>query len=266
MTINRPTLLIIEDNTMIAEYLVGILEGAGYVPLQAATLAEARRQLASCDIDLCLCDRHLPDGDSVELLPAMAGLPAILLSASAADSPQQPLLDAGFVEVLAKPCEPERLCRVIARTLAAWPRASRDTAAATPGPSSAALTAAAGTDSHTFASNPGDPLPVLDDSAALRMCGADAEAMIALRRLLADELPPLRQAVAGLISAGPDQRRQLAGELHKLAASTAWCGATELGHYCRHLHEALNRTDQPVPDAANALLAALDRLARALPA
>ena len=260
---------------MIAEYLVGVLEGAGYMPLQAATLAEARRQLASCEIDLCLCDRHLPDGDSVELLPAMAGIPAILLTAAAAESPRQPLLDAGFVDVLGKPCEPERLIHVIARTLAAAPRTGRGDTGTAAHAASDLPTAAAGSAEDNAEDNAEDSandnahcgeLPVLDDGAALRMCGDDAEAMVALRRLLVDELPPIRQAVAGLVSAGPQQRRHLAGELHKLAASAAWCGATELGHHCQHLHEQLNRSDQPVPNAANNMLDALERLAQALPA
>jgi len=263
-------LLIIEDNTMIAEYLVGILEGAGYVPLQAATLAEARRLLASCEIDLCLCDRHLPDGDSVELLPAMTGIPAVLLTAAAAESPRQALLDAGFVEVLAKPCEPERLCRVIARTLAAARADNPARAGASshapidlPATASASANTSANTDADDSASC-GD-LPVLDDGAALLMCGNDAEAMVALRRLLADELPPIRKAVAGLVSASSQQRLHLAGELHKLAASAAWCGATEMGHHCNRLQRELTTSRRPVSDSAGDLLDALDRLAQALP-
>lgn len=252
---------------MIAEYLVGILEGAGYLPLQAATLAEARRQLVSCHIDLCLCDRHLPDGDSVELLPAMAGIPAILLTAGGAEVPHSRLIAAGFAHVLLKPCEPERLCQVIARTLA-QARPASPSAGSVPAdaPGHGPLLAPARPAPADVA--PAD-LPVLDDGAALSMCGDDAEAMVALRRLLVDELPPIRQAVARLAVAGPQQRHHLAGELHKLAASAAWCGASELAHHCDRLQRELTA---PGPEAGSdtrdgvaGMLAALDRLARALP-
>jgi two-component system KDP operon response regulator KdpE len=82
------------------------LRGAGV--LEAATLAEARRILASETIDLLLLDVHLPDGLGLDLAAELRGdipdRPAILaLTASVLPADQQAALDAGCDAFLAKP-------------------------------------------------------------------------------------------------------------------------------------------------------------------
>jgi CheY-like chemotaxis protein len=63
-----PLILAVEDEPRNAALLREILRRAGY-PLQVTeTLALARAWLADHDPDLILLDRHLPDGDGLELV------------------------------------------------------------------------------------------------------------------------------------------------------------------------------------------------------
>jgi CheY-like chemotaxis protein len=80
----------------------------GAVVLEAPTLAEARRILASEAIDLLLLDVHLPDGLGLDLAAEVRGdmpdRPAILaLTASVLPADQRAALDAGCDAFLAKP-------------------------------------------------------------------------------------------------------------------------------------------------------------------
>ncbi|HEX6097017.1 MAG TPA: diguanylate cyclase [Thermoanaerobaculia bacterium] len=61
-----PTILLVEDDSNLAVMLSAHLTRAGYV-VQAASTLEAARALAAQPWDLAILDRHLPDGDGVDL-------------------------------------------------------------------------------------------------------------------------------------------------------------------------------------------------------
>lgn len=211
------SILIVEDHTMIAEYVASVLVDAGYEAIQAATLAAARTALDQRHFDLLLCDRYLPDGESGTLLAAIgtgdgrAAIPAIVLSADMDATARQTLLAAGFVDALAKPCPPPRLLDAIRTALAG----RGDRAAAEP------PTTATGSE------------PVLDDSEALRICAGNADTLASLRRLFAADLPSLRQRLADFTTQG--DTAGLSQELHRLSAAAAWCGAIEVKTGCERL-------------------------------
>ncbi|MDB4965622.1 MAG: Response regulator of zinc sigma-54-dependent two-component system [Myxococcales bacterium] len=60
--------LIVEDEPGVREGLVGAVERLGYVAAAAASLAEARRELAARSPDCVLLDIRLRDGDGLDLL------------------------------------------------------------------------------------------------------------------------------------------------------------------------------------------------------
>jgi DNA-binding response OmpR family regulator len=99
------TLLIVEDDQLIASSLSRGLRGAGYDVVVASTLAEA----AGCygDADLVLCDLGLPDGDGLDLIDTMArhrpSLPIIALTARAEEADIVAGLASGAVDYVVKP-------------------------------------------------------------------------------------------------------------------------------------------------------------------
>lgn len=208
------SILIVEDHTMIAEYVASILGNAGYKAIQAPTLAAARRALAGQRFDLLLCDRFLPDGEGHDLLSAMGDgtaqprTPAIILSADMDSGERAMLLALGFVDALAKPCPPPRLLQSVRAALDGQGAIAKD-----PPPATQAAAE-----------------PVLDDAAALHICAGSRDTLVSMRRLFAADLPALRQRLATFAATGDATRT--AQELHRLSAAAAWCGAAQVKAAC----------------------------------
>lgn len=237
------TILIVEDHTMIGEYLASVLSAAGFEPVQARSLAEARHQLAQRHFDLWLCDQRLPDGSGELLLDERKGshaqVPAIAITADLDSSARDRLLRLGYVDALTKPCAADSLTASVRRAL------SGGNAVAGPG--------------HT-ATGERSSTPILDDEAAIKICGR-ADTVAAMRRLLGTELERLQPALQQLWLT--DDRDALSAELHKLSAAAAWCGAAELGAAARDLGSCL-ATGIDVETSWSALESAMTRLAREL--
>jgi DNA-binding response OmpR family regulator len=235
---SRGGILIVEDHTMIAEYLASVLAAEGFEAIQAHSLAQARQRLAERAFELWLCDRNLPDGDSSRLLGEWPDRPpAIVLSADLDARGRRDLLAAGFADALAKPCPPNRLLASVARVL----DGVADPAA--PIPETGVLQVAEST-------------PVLDDAQALARCGGERATVDDLRNLLAAQLPQTRQRLRMAAIAGDEPA--LAAELHGLAGAAGWIGAEQVAACLRAVQACLHRQADPA--------SALTRLDRALAA
>jgi two-component system, OmpR family, response regulator len=146
--------------------------------------------------DLLLLDCRMPGGGALQILTLLrndaqarsAESHAVATTAWLEACDRQPLLAAGFSEILIKPCGLANLRRVLALVQP---------------------------DRHE--------VPVLDDQAALIATG-EATTMRALRQLLRDELTQLEQELDQLSrdSASFSER------LHRLRSSCGFCGATAL--------------------------------------
>jgi CheY-like chemotaxis protein len=125
-------LLAVEDEPRNAALLEAILGRAGYRLHVAGDLDAARAWLDGNDPSLVLLDRHLPDGDGLELIPTIRGsdrlrdIPILLVSASVLPQDQAAALDAGCDGFLAKPVRVKPLIDEVQRLLdlAAMQRAS----------------------------------------------------------------------------------------------------------------------------------------------
>lgn len=118
-----PLLLAVEDEPRNAALLQAILGRAGYELHVAGDLAEARAWLTTTTPALVLLDRHLPDGDGLELIGTirgddrLRGVPILLVSASVLPRDQSAAMDAGCDGFLAKPVRVKPLVDEVSRLL-----------------------------------------------------------------------------------------------------------------------------------------------------
>lgn len=100
-------LLLVEDETELAEALKATLVQHGMVVDHVGTLADAREAMLNRCHDALLLDRQLPDGDGLSMVPALraAGhnLPVIILTARDALPDRIDGLDTGADDYLTKP-------------------------------------------------------------------------------------------------------------------------------------------------------------------
>ena len=236
---NPPRILLVEDDPVSRAFLAAAAEALPSTIDAAADCAQAR-QLASQPPghDLWLVDANLPDGSGIDLLLALRAAaphtPALAHTASRQRADLEPLLAAGFLEVLVKPITADAWQNAIRRALGGGAMAGA-AADADPGPCG--------------------KLPNWDDDAALAALKGEQAHVDALRRLFLDELPAQRQVVVAALAAGDVER---AGrELHRLRASCGFVGAARLGAALRML-ETEPRSDialQRFDEAAGDLLA-----------
>lgn len=121
----EPSLLLaVEDEPRNAALLEAILVRAGYQLRIAPDLAEARRLLAGTTPALVLLDRHLPDGDGLDLIPEirqserLGSVPILLVSASVLPRDVEAAMDAGCDGFLAKPVRVKPLVDEVRRLVA----------------------------------------------------------------------------------------------------------------------------------------------------
>lgn len=123
MTDEGALLLAVEDEPRNSALLEAILGRAGYRLAVAGDLAEARTMLAGMTPDLVLLDRHLPDGDGLDLIATirdderLGHVPILLVSASVLPRDQRAALEAGCDGFLAKPVRVKPLVDEVRRLL-----------------------------------------------------------------------------------------------------------------------------------------------------
>lgn len=82
------TILIIDDDPKIGLFLSDILDGQGYIPVVAHTVAEGRKLALATPCDVILLDLDLPDGNGLALLPELlktASRPEVIIITGTGD-------------------------------------------------------------------------------------------------------------------------------------------------------------------------------------
>ena len=124
---NGPQILAVEDEPRNAALLRAILTPAGYAFTIAGSLAEARASVRDRPPALVLLDRHLPDGDGLdlarELRDSSTSVPVLLVSASVLPIDRAAAEEAGCAGFIDKPVSVQALLAEIARHLGASPSA-----------------------------------------------------------------------------------------------------------------------------------------------
>lgn len=100
------TILVVEDESAIAQFVAASLSAAGLRPFGAASAAQARAEVARLAPDLLIVDLGLPDADGVDLIAqvrAQRSVPILVLSARTQEAEKIAALDAGADDYLTKP-------------------------------------------------------------------------------------------------------------------------------------------------------------------
>ena len=110
------TIAVIEDDLPIGNLLEEVLTKAGYIVRRAYSGTEALYLFQREKPDLALLDLMLPGLSGEEVLPHLAGVPVIVLTAKAGVEDKVKLLLGGAADYLTKPFEiPELLARIQVR-------------------------------------------------------------------------------------------------------------------------------------------------------
>ena len=117
---NKPLILIVEDDPPIRNLISIALESHGYRYLIAASAGSAILEASSHNPDIMLLDLGLPDLDGVEVIRKIrswSGMPIIVISARSDDSDKIEALDAGADDYLTKPFSVDELLARLRVTL-----------------------------------------------------------------------------------------------------------------------------------------------------
>jgi DNA-binding response OmpR family regulator len=124
----RRTVLVVEDESAIADVVEMYLTQGGFNVRLAATGAEARKQLDDPSIDAVLLDLMLPDADGVDLfreIRSRSSVPVIMVTARDAEADRVLGLELGADDYVTKPFSPREL---VARVRAVLRRGTVDAA------------------------------------------------------------------------------------------------------------------------------------------
>jgi two-component system KDP operon response regulator KdpE len=103
---SRPDVLLVEDDSSIAQFVAASLSAAGMAPRRAGSIAAAESELRLAPAQLLIVDLGLPDGDGVEFIARMrpaSSMPILVLSARTQEAQKIEALDAGADDYLTKP-------------------------------------------------------------------------------------------------------------------------------------------------------------------
>lgn len=106
MTNRNETILIVEDDSQIHNFMAYTLKQEGFACFIAKTAQIAMTTLISQKIDLMILDMGLPDFDGMEVIKKVRGwseMPIIVVSARDQDKDKVAALDAGADDYLTKP-------------------------------------------------------------------------------------------------------------------------------------------------------------------
>ena len=109
---NKPQILIVEDDNAVANLISATLETQDYAYKRAATGAVAVMEALSCKPDVVLLDLGLPDMDGMTILRNVrkwSKVPILVVSARSHERDKVEALDAGADDYLTKPFGTEEL-------------------------------------------------------------------------------------------------------------------------------------------------------------
>ncbi|WP_202416543.1 hybrid sensor histidine kinase/response regulator [Duganella qianjiadongensis] len=120
-TIRGARVLLAEDNELNQQVAAELLMDAGLQVDIAVNGVEALAMAQRGSYELVLMDMQMPEMDgiaatrAIRALPALAGLPVVAMTANAMQADRELCMQAGMVDYIVKPIEPDELWRVLLR-------------------------------------------------------------------------------------------------------------------------------------------------------
>ena len=115
---NHGTILIVDDELSMREFLAILLEKAGYTSLAAANGKDALRILEKEQIDLIISDIRMPSMNGLDLLAATkkidSNLPVVMITAYASPEDAVAAMKNGAYDYITKPFKLDEIRNVIA--------------------------------------------------------------------------------------------------------------------------------------------------------
>ena len=119
----RPTVLVVDDEQLIRWSLAEELRGAGYEPLEAGSVEEARRTRETCTPEVYIFDIRLPDGSGIDLLREVraddADTPIVMITGHGNVSTAVEVTRLGATEYIPKPFDLREMMLVVDRATTA---------------------------------------------------------------------------------------------------------------------------------------------------
>ncbi len=109
---NRPTILIVEDDAPVRNLMITTLKTHDYRYLTASSGSDAVMQASSHNPEVIFLDLGLPDMDGIDVIRQIrswSNMPIIVISARSEDEDKITALDAGADDYLTKPFSVEEL-------------------------------------------------------------------------------------------------------------------------------------------------------------
>ena len=138
--LNKPRILVVEDESGIADTIQYVLATDGFAPVWCRTAEEALREFAAQLPTLAILDVGLPDLNGFELfkqlqaLPGGAQVPMLFLTARSHEIDRVVGLELGADDYIAKPFSPRELVARVRTILRRSARPPAPAPAATPAP------------------------------------------------------------------------------------------------------------------------------------
>jgi DNA-binding NtrC family response regulator len=114
-------ILVVDDESSIANVIKLILSEAGYEVSTASTIAEATRTLRDLSVDMVITDLRLSDGSGIDLLTyiktEIPNIEVILMTAYGSVDITVEAIKRGAYYYVEKPFTPDVLCALVARAL-----------------------------------------------------------------------------------------------------------------------------------------------------
>lgn len=123
------TILVVDDDTALAEMIGIVLSAEGFTPVFCADGAEAVQTFRHTNPDLVLLDLMLPGMDGIAIcreLRAESGVPIVMLTAKSDTTDVVRGLEAGADDYIPKPFKPKELVARVRARLRSAPSAADD--------------------------------------------------------------------------------------------------------------------------------------------
>jgi len=233
--------LLVEDNLLNQEVAGEFLRGLGVLVTVANNGAEALARIDADRFDLVLMDMHMPVMDGVSAArqitsrPADGQPPVVAMTAAVLSEDRAQCADAGMVDFVAKPVDPDDLVRVLRRWL---PRAPLETdAARTSVAKGAPMTEPDRTQPALLATFAG-----FDGPAALRRLHNNCEQLASLLCAFAAQHRDSHAQIEALLSKGEIDPARHA--LHSLKGIAATLGLVDVADEARAAEVALSSSNR----------------------